>query len=126
MDPMARRRSLRQDPDAADDELEKAMQAMDGQSSIPTKGASSAAKGKKASKMSKEGDAQENKTGSPKSIAPEAKEASGSEGAAPPASSEGIQDTVSEDLRSPDSVATHPFWSDKAKLEIALDKLNKK
>ena len=122
MDPMARRRSLRQDPDAADDELEKAMQAMDGQSRIPAKGASSAAKGKKASKKSKEGDVQENKTGSPKPVAPEAKEASGSEGAAPPASSEGIQDAVSEDLRSPDSVATHPFWSDKAKLEIALAK----
>ena len=105
-----------------DDELEKAMQAMDGQSQAPTTGTSSAAKGKKASKKSKEGDVKENKTGSPKPVVPEAKEASGSEGAVPPASSEGIQDAVSEDLRSPNSVATHPFWSDKAKLEIALAK----
>ena len=36
--------------------------------------------------------------------------------------SDSAQDSPLEDMQSPDSVATHPFWSERAKLEVALAK----
>ena len=123
MDPLARRRSVRQEPDSVDDELEKAMQAADGKSSSTVAGSSGAGRGRKTPKKSKDGEGNIPKLVPPDPSLSTARDASESEEIAQPlqpSGSEAAQE--SEDMGSPESVAAHPFWSDKAKMEVALAK----
>ena len=133
MEPMARRRMSRQDPDAVDEELARAMQAVDGSSTPAKSGHSATGKAKKVLKkaredLAKEGDRKDSqsdikdpKAGPSGAGVPEGPEASCSEGNEKPADSDGPAGTP-EEMQSPESVAAHPFWSDKAKLEVALAK----
>ena len=123
MDPLAKRRSVRQEPDNVDDELEKAMQAADGKSSSTVAGSSGDGKGKKTLKKSKDGKSKIAKPDLQDPSLSKAKEASESEEIAQPLQPSGSETArESEDMGSPESVAAHPFWSDKAKMEVALAK----
>ena len=133
MEPMARRRMSRQDPDAVDEELARAMQAVDGSSTPVKSGHSATGKAKKVLKkaredQAKDGDRKDSQSdikdpnaGSSGAVVPEGPEASRPEESERPAESDGPAGTP-EEMQSPESVAAHPFWSDKAKLEVALAK----
>ena len=126
MDPMARRRSVRQDPDATDDDLVRAMQMADGQETPLKTGSSVAGKGKKASKKQpKEVGTKSEGSEVPNNVAaeaPEALEASNSEDSKSAVQLDSRLEAASEELQSPESVSPHPFWSERAKLELALAK----
>ena len=127
MDPLARRRSSRQEPDAVDDDQVRALQSAEDHTAPIKSGSSTSGKSKKAAqKKQKEVDKKDDVSASSNPGTSSGPEAGFSDSAGlnagQGAHTESALDAASEEMQSPEPVSPHPFWSERAKMEVALAK----